>query len=407
MGNAKPLFGPRREVFITGSGCASALGMNKVEILRSLQAGEDGSREVSLFSTEGCRCRRAAGFPEPEGRAAKALFPESADWHRISRILLLTALEAMDEHGGNFTPELAAFGTTSGGMSFGEEFYRAWKAGTPARNFRRKVSEYTPQQAGANVLAARHWNLAPVIISNACASGTNAIGHAWQMVASGLADSAICGGYDVLSELVFAGFESLRAMTPDLCRPFDRDRSGLLLGEGAGILLLESESSMKKSGGKPLARILGYGTASDNHHLTQPNPDGSGPLSSMRQALDSADLVPNQIDYLNAHGTATPFNDACEGRAIMELFPEVPVSSTKGMSGHALGAAGAIEAVFCLIALENGFCPPNANLLSPDPEFALRLVQNTKDFPGARIAMSNSLGFGGSNASLILGVSAQ
>ena len=165
------------------------------------------------------------------------------------------------------------------------------------------------------------------------------------------------GGYDALSELVFVGFDSLQASTPERCRPFDRERTGLVLGEGAAILLLENLDSAQARGAKIMAEIIGYGISTDNHHLTQPNPSGSGPRQAMEGALQSARISAREIDYINAHGTATPFNDAAEGKAIAELFDGVAVSSTKGMMGHSLGAAGAIEAIISILALQNQFLP--------------------------------------------------
>jgi 3-oxoacyl-(acyl-carrier-protein) synthase len=199
-------------------------------------------------------------------------------------------------------------------------------------------------------------------------------------------------GFDALSEFVFAGFDSLRALTEEKCRPFDSARSGLALGEGAACFLVEDFSEAS------LAIIPGWGLANDNHHLTQPNPDGSGPRLSMRRAL--ADAGWETVDYINAHGTGTPFNDASEAAAIREVCPQVPVSSTKGMTGHALGAAGAIEAAFCVLAMEGGFLPPNTNLRESDS--GLDIVANVARPACVRRAMSNSFGFGGSNASVLL-----
>jgi 3-oxoacyl-[acyl-carrier-protein] synthase II len=240
------------------------------------------------------------------------------------------------------------------------------------------------------------------VIANACASGTNAIGHAFECVRSGRYQRVLTGGYDAISELVFVGFDSLQAATPDKCRPFDAQRTGMVLGEGAAILALENLESARARGANILAEVVGYGLSTDNHHLTQPDPSGSGARSAMARALESAGLATSAIDYINAHGTATPFNDAAEGKAIAELFGRVPVSSTKGMMGHSLGAAGAIEAVISLIALRDQFLPPNINFRGADPTLELDIVANAARPAELRTVLSNSFGFGGTNASIIL-----
>jgi len=212
----------------------------------------------------------------------------------------------------------------------------------------------------------------------------------------------LTGGYDALSELVFVGFDCLQAATPEKCRPFDRDRSGMVLGEGAAVLALENFESARRRGARILAEIIGYGISTDNHHLTQPDPSGNGPRRAMEQALQSARITANEVDYINAHGTATPFNDAAEGKAITELFKDVPVSSTKSMIGHSLGAAGAIEAVVCLLALRAQFLPPNINFRNSDPNLSLKIVANQSREAKIDIALSNSFGFGGTNASILI-----
>jgi 3-oxoacyl-[acyl-carrier-protein] synthase II len=242
------------------------------------------------------------------------------------------------------------------------------------------------------------------IIANACASGTNAVGHAFSLIRAGKQRRVLCGGYDALSELVFVGFDALQASTPEKIRPFDRDRTGLVLGEGAAVMALEELGSAQERGAPILGEITGYGLSTDNHHLTQPHPSGIGPLRAMERALASAGRAPGEMDYINAHGTATTFNDATEGAAIAQLFGPggVPVSSTKSMMGHTLGAAGAIEAVVCLLALRHQFLPANLHYSQADPAWDLDIVANhTRPARVDRI-LSNSFGFGGTNASLVM-----
>jgi 3-oxoacyl-[acyl-carrier-protein] synthase II len=260
-----------------------------------------------------------------------------------------------------------------------------------------------PQKALADAQETAGFSCPSQIIANACASGTNAVGHGFQLVRAGICGRVLCGGYDVISELVFAGFDSLQAATPERIRPFDRNRSGLVLGEGAALLALEEMESARRRGAPILAEIRGYGISTDNHHLTQPHPSGIGPRLAMQRALDDSGRRAEDVDYINAHGTATTFNDATEGTAIAQIFGErVPVSSTKSMMGHALGGAGAIEAVFSILALEHQFLPPNIHYAEPDPAWRLDIVANVAREARVTCVMSNSFGFGGTNASLVL-----
>jgi 3-oxoacyl-[acyl-carrier-protein] synthase II len=212
----------------------------------------------------------------------------------------------------------------------------------------------------------------------------------------------LTGGYDALSELVFVGFDSLQASTPEKCRPFDRHRTGMVLGEGAAILALENLDSAHARGARILAEITGYGVSTDNFHLTQPDPSGVGPRRAMERAIESTGTEALRLDYINAHGTATELNDAAEGKAISELFDGVPVSSTKSMMGHSLGAAGAVEAVVCLLALRHQFLPANINFRAPDEALDLNIVGNEARPAPLRTVMSNSFGFGGTNASIVM-----
>jgi 3-oxoacyl-[acyl-carrier-protein] synthase II len=288
-------------------------------------------------------------------------------------------------------------------MSFGERYYRALSDRRRLRDAPRWIANYPPQKPVVDALEAFGITAPWQIIANACASGTNAIGHGFECIRSGRYDRVLTGGYDALCELVFVGFDSLQAATPDKCRPFDAERSGMVLGEGAAVLALENWDAAKRRGARILAELKGYGISTDNHHLTQPDPSGIGPRAAMEQALTTAGIAAEEIDYINAHGTATRFNDSAEAKAIHDLFgSRVPVSSTKSMMGHSLGAAGAIEAVFCLLALQRGLLPPNINFNKLDPEIQLDVVANQPRFQPVRTVLSNSFGFGGTNASIVL-----
>jgi 3-oxoacyl-[acyl-carrier-protein] synthase II len=288
-------------------------------------------------------------------------------------------------------------------MSFGQAFQRAQIDRERPKRRAAWLANYMPQKAVNDALEANGYACPAQIIANACASGTNAVGHAFRLVRGGLHERVLCGGYDMISELVFVGFDSLQAATAEKVRPFDKNRSGLVLGEGAAVLCLEEWDSARRRGARILAEITGYGVATDNHHLTQPHPSGIGPRLAMERALADAGRNADEIDYINAHGTATAFNDATEGAAIAQVFGAgVPVSSTKSMMGHSLGAAGAIEAVFSILALQRQFLPPNINYVTPDPAWQLDIVANEAREAAVRRVISNSFGFGGTNASIVL-----
>jgi len=316
--------------------------------------------------------------------------------------MMIQALGEALEQEPQFKPELTVIGTTSGGMSYGEDYYRSLDRHGSLRHAPTWIANYPAQKPVIDALEAFEISAPCQVVANACASGTNAIGHAFECVRSGRYQRVLTGGYDALSELVFVGFDSLQASTPEKCRPFDQHRTGMVLGEGAAILALENLDLALKRGAHVLAEITGYGMSTDNFHLTQPDPSGVGPRRAMERALESARATANMVDYINAHGTATPFNDAAEGKAISELFDRVPVSSTKSMMGHSLGAAGAVEAVICLLALQYQFLPPNINFCAPDEDVDLNIVANEARPMALRTVLSNSFGFGGTNASIVM-----
>ena len=315
-------------VAVVGAGIVSPLGFGLAETLRSLQASRDCITPVTSFPVNNCRCRTAGQISDERLQAAPKSRRQSRRLHRVAQMMISALDETLIQAPG-FEPELTVVGTTSGGMTFGEEYYRGLKGERKSeRRAATLIANYTPQKPIMDAQEAFGLTAPCQIIANACASGTNAIGHAFDCVRSGRYDRVLTGGYDAISELVFVGFDSLQASTAEKCRPFDRDRTGLVLGEGAAVLALENFEEAQARGAKILAEIIGYGISTDNHHLTQPNPTGSGARQAMERALCSAQIFPEEIDYINAHGTATPFNDAAEGRAIAELFGAVPVSST-------------------------------------------------------------------------------
>ena len=386
---------PRR-VVVVAAGIVSPLGFGLTETLQSLRQARDCVTPVTAFPVNKTRCKTAAQIDDE--RLLNKAQPSRRDrrLHRASH-MVITALAELLEDAPEFPPEIAIVGTTSGGMSFGENFYRA--SGNGSGCSAGLVANYPPQKQILDAMEKFGINVPAEVIANACASGTNAIGHAFNAIRSGRYHRILAGGYDALSELVFVGFDSLQAATPEKCRPFDSNRSGMVLGEGAALFALEELESACSRGVKILGEIIGYGISTDNHHLTQPNPDGSGPRRAMEQALAQARLAPDHVGYINAHGTGTILNDSAEGKAIMQLFGNVPVSSTKSMMGHSLGAAGAIEAAVTLLALQHQFLPPNINFRESD--LSLNVVANEARQAQFDCAVSNSFGFGGTNATIV------
>jgi 3-oxoacyl-[acyl-carrier-protein] synthase II len=397
-GNGKSVIS---RVAITAAGVVSPLGVGLSETFDSLREGRDCVTPVTRFSVAQCRCKTAGQVPDEHLLKDQHATHRSKRLHRASHMMIRALGEALAQRPG-FQPELTVIGTTSGGMSYGEDYYRSLYQSGNLRHSPTWVANYTAQKPVIDAQEAFAISAPCQVIANACASGTNAIGHGYECVRSGRYHRVLTGGYDALSEVVFVGFDSLQASTAEKCRPFDRDRTGMVLGEGAAILALEDLDVARERGAPVLAEIIGYGISTDNFHMTQPNPSGVGPRQAMERALQSAHLSVDKIDYINAHGTATPLNDAAEGKAVSELFDRVPVSSTKSMMGHSLGAAGAIEAIICLLALQHQFVPPNINFRSPDDDMNLNIVANDPRPMTLRTVLSNSFGFGGTNASIVI-----
>jgi 3-oxoacyl-[acyl-carrier-protein] synthase II len=292
-------------------------------------------------------------------------------------------------------------GTTTGGMAVGEEAYR-----TGAHSTLRQWLE-TPVSASTDLLARAIRSRGPrLTISTACSSGANALGIGADWVRAGRVSAVLCGGADSLCQMAYSGFNALQALDRAPCRPFDRHRAGITLGEGAALFVLERWQDAERRGAPILAEFVSYGCSADAHHVTQPRPDGAGAVAAMQRALDEGGVSAEAIDYINAHGTGTPQNDVVETRAIKQVFGthayRIPVSSTKSQVGHCLAAAGAIEALAALLALRGGFVPPTATLEEPDPECDLDYVPRHSRRAALRTVLSNSYGFGGNNTSVVL-----
>ncbi|MDB6033220.1 MAG: Beta-ketoacyl synthase [Verrucomicrobiales bacterium] len=385
----------------------TALGTGWKTNALGFRNGTRAFQKVTLFDTARQRVQMAGEVQLPSELPQTRLNSrEKSRLDRATRMLLLATHEAWHEAGLLPSENLPfVLGTTSGGMSEGETYYRQAIA-TPRQHRRQptRVMQYQAQLQGQMVGRALGFHGPITILANACASGSNAIGHAFSLVRFRQAECVLAGGYDGLSQLVFAGFDSLQALSPTECRPFDAQRNGLALGEGAAVLALETLEHAQQRGAVILGEVAGYGAATDCHHLTQPHPAGDAALASMQKACASAQVGPEQIGYINAHGTGTPLNDSAEASAINRWAGtqagNMRVSSTKASIGHLLGAAGAVEAVICLMALREQWLPPMKTLETPDPAVQFGLVTESRD---ARVehALSNSFGFGGSNATLV------
>ena len=394
-------------VVVTGAGIVTSLGTGWKVNAAAFKVGETAFRPVSLFDVSRQRARHAAEVRLNGLPAMRLNTREEARMDRAARLLLLAAHEAWTGVQWNDPGEVAlVLGTTSGGMSLGETYFRqAMQRPNSHRGQATRVTHYQPQIQALQLQSALGFRGPITIIANACASGANAIGHAWELVRTGRAQRVLAGGYDALCQLVFAGFDSLQALSPTACRPFDANRDGLALGEGAAILALETLESAEQRGTTILAEICGYGACTDCHHLTQPHPEGNAALRSMQQACALANISPREIGYINAHGTGTPLNDSAEASAINrwagDAAAEMRVSSTKASIGHLLGAAGAVEALVCVMALREGWLPPMRTTETPDPLCRFNLVREPMN---AKVAymLSNSFGFGGANATLVL-----
>jgi len=295
--------------------------------------------------------------------------------------------------------------TTGGAMEWGESFLQGILQGK-RRHLLSQVARYQPQQQVLDLQQAFGLRGPVTLVGNACASGANAVGHGFDLIRSGMADCVLVGGFEALTELIFVGFDCLQVLSMDCCRPFDQNRNGLMLGEGAAFLILENRAHAQKRGVEILGSLLGYGHSTDLHHLTQPSPSGQALVFAMQAALAEAKISPSQISYVNAHGAGTPTNDGPETLAYLEIFeehlPQVAISSTKAAVGHTLGAAGCLEAVFALCAARDAIAPPQLHNLLPIPEIAASLAGKDRNLKSADPVMSVNLGFGGSNAALVI-----
>ena len=405
----------RRRVVITGLGAVTPLGLTAPESWRAAREGVCGIGPITQFDASGQKVRLAA---EVKGFAPEELLgkPAAKRMGRFTQMAVVAAREALADAG--FRPaedEADRWGVDIssgiGGLSITEAEHDRGKE----RGWDRVSPFYIPtgicnMAAGMVAIDAGFRGMCTCPVT-ACAGGTNAVGDAFHYIRDGYADGMLCGGTESsLTPLAVGGFTSMKALSqsedPDRASiPFDAERGGFVMGEGAAVLLLEELEHAKARGAKIYAEITGYGATCDAYHMTAPRPDGSGGAKAMALALADGGVRPEEVGYINAHGTSTPLNDAGETAAIKAVFGDhayqLAVSSTKSMTGHMLGAAGAVEAMFCALALRDGFLPATIHYQVPDPVCDLDYVPNQGRSAEVRYALSNSLGFGGHNGSLL------
>jgi nodulation protein E len=394
-----------RRVAITGLGIISPLGLNLEENWKSLSEGRPA---IGPIKGADCSTLRFKNGAEVTGYDPVKHFPGGKDAYidRFAQFSVVAAREALQNSGLQLTPELRersaiVCGSAVGGQAAIEAgFQDLWVEG------RGRVHPLTIPKtmanAGASHIAMDLGMSGPTYtVSTACSSANHAIGQAFRLVRDGEADAAMTGGSESIFNIgMLKAWEAMRVIAPDTCRPFSKDRRGMILGEGGAMMVLEPMDAARARGAKVFAEICGFGMTADAHHLTQPAVHG--PVRAMRGALREAGLAPEDVGYINAHGTGTPGNDPVESTAIREVFgvhaDKIGVSSTKSMHGHALGAAGALEAIATILALHHGILPPTANFNERDPECDLDYIPNQPRALRVEAALSNSFAFGGLNA---------
>jgi 3-oxoacyl-[acyl-carrier-protein] synthase II len=398
-----------RRIAVTGIGLVTPIGTGRQEVWEGLLAGRSGFAPVESFDTRAFSVHLGAevrGFdPTPWVRRL-----DPASMGRASMLAIAAARQALDDAGldpESVEPERAgiAMGTTSGEPREVERFDDHFLAGEMDQVGAEFISLYPCHMIAAHV--ARELGFAGIntMIPTACAAGNYAIAHAVDVLRAGRADLMLAGGADAFSRITYTGFHRLGAIAPERCQPFDRNRKGMIPGEGAAVLVLEPLERARGRGARIYAELAGYGLSCDAHHMTAAHPEGDGAARAMERALADSGAAPEEVSYISAHGTGTPTNDRLEIVAVKRVFGDAarrtPMSSIKSMIGHTMGAASAIEAAVCALAVAEDRIPPTMNLEQPEDE-GLDFVPNTARDHRVLLAMNNAYAFGGNNASVIL-----
>lgn len=409
----------RPRIVITGMGAMSPLGHSAEESWQSAVAGRSGVAPITQFDASDFPCRIAGEVKDfvPEEYMD---YKEARRMSRASQLAVAAAVMALQDAGLAPTvpnPERTGvvIGTGMGGLERADENLQVYRQKGLSRVNPFSLTSSLPNMPSHHVsLTAQTMGPISTVVA-ACATGTQAIGESIEFIRRGAADIVLAGGVEgLVHEAALAGFAAMRALSTGYnecpqraSRPFDQDRDGFILSEGAGVVVLERLDDALERGAHIYAEVLGHASSSDAYHVAAPDPDGEGAIRAMRWALEDANVDPVELDYINAHGSSTPINDRVETLAIKKLFGEtayeIPVSSSKSVMGHAMGATGALEAIFCAYALQEGILPPTINYETPDPDCDLDYVPNVAREDDIRLAMSNSFGLGGQNACLVLG----
>ena len=405
-----------RRVVVTGLGVITPLGACLQKTWEALLKGVSGIGPIEHFdaSAYGCRIGAMVRDFDPGDYMDRKEVKRLA---RFSQFAVAGAVMAIEDAGLPITPQSAErigclLGVGLGGLSMLEESHEKLLRAGPDRVSPMLWPTVIPNMASGQVCLRFGLHGPNSVVSTACAAGTHAIGDAYRLIQRGDADAMLTGGCEsALTPLGLAGFCNMRALSSRndepqrASRPFDAERDGFVMGEGAGILVLEELEQARRRGASIYAEVIGYGMSADAYHVTQPDPKARGVVLCMQRTLQDAGVAPGEVDYINAHGTSTPYNDRCETLAIREVFGEhayrLAVSSTKSMTGHLFGGAGGVEAAFSVLSITHSVAPPTINLETPDPECDLDYVPHKARYKPVRVAMSNSFGFGGTNASMI------
>ena len=393
-------------IVVTGLGLVTPVGTGREEVWEALLAGRSGIRQVESFDT--IRFTTHLGAEVPNFRPdLRTLDP--ARTGRASQFAATAARMALEDAGlgsKDIAPERGgvAMGTTSGEPLEVERFDDKYLAGELDQVGPEFISRYPCHMIAAHVAREVGFTGVNTMIPTACAAGNYAIAHATDVLRAGRADVMLAGGADSFSRITYTGFHRLGAIAPERCQPFDKNRKGMVPGEGAAVLVLETLDRARARGARIYAELAGYGLSCDAHHMTAAHPEGDGAARAMERALADAGLNSDDVSYISAHGTGTPTNDRLETIAVKRVFretaPKIPMSSIKSMIGHTMGAASAIEAAVCALAVATGRIPPTVNL--EEPEDDLDYVPNTAREQPVGVAMNNAYAFGGNNASVIL-----
>jgi len=400
-------------VVITGLGTINSIAKSVPEFYNALQEGVCGIGPITVFDTTDYRTTTGG---EVKGFSHKDIIPGEFSVKRMSRsdiMAMAATLEALKDAGLFPVPDELLEGTGvvigggAGGMLECEEAYRDYHAGMNKSVQFSRFSSLCCASSGDHIASKLSLMGPKTTFMTACSSGATAIGYARDLICNKMAKIIIAGGTEPLSRVTYSSFNSLKVVDKEYCKPFDKNRQGLSLGEGAGIMILESLSHAQSRGAKIYGEVLGYGVSCDSHHMTAPDPEASGAMRCMSAALQDAGVHHTSVNYVNAHGTATPANDLMETVGIKKVFGEraykIPVSSTKSMTGHTLGASGAIEGVVSVLSIAYGFIPPTIHRSDPDPECDLDYVTKGSRKANVSIVLSNSFAFGGNNTSVVFG----